>query len=217
MYDEGPALARMRRRYAAARLLEQDVALEPFTQFGAWLHDAVTAGLPEPNAMVLATSTPDGRPSARHVLLKELDAEGFVFFTNHGSRKAAELAANPYASLCFPWFPMERQVVVCGAVGQVSDDESAAYWRTRPRESQVGAWASEQSAVIGSRAELENAAREVERQFAGDLPLPPFWGGYRLVPETVEFWQGGPGRLHDRLRFRRAGDGVGWEVERLAP
>lgn len=215
MTDEGLTLARMRRRYAAARLLERDVAAEPYAQFRTWLHDAVTAGLPEPNAMVLSTATTDGRPSSRHVLLKELDVHGFVFFTNHGSRKATELAANPWASLCFPWFGMERQVVAAGAVSRVADEESIAYWVTRPRESQLGAWASDQSSVIGSRAELEQAAREVDRRFPDDVPLPPFWGGYRVVPESVEFWQGGPGRLHDRIRYRRGAEA--WVIERLAP
>jgi len=208
-------LAPMRRRYTAARLRESDVHAEPFAQFRVWLHDAVTAGLPEPNAMVLATATTSGRPSARHVLLKELDDDGFVFFTNHVSRKARELAANPQASLCFPWFAMERQVVVCGAVSRVTDEETQAYWVTRPRESQIGAWASEQSTVIGSRAELETSARSVAERFPDDVPVPDFWGGYRVIPETVEFWQGAPGRLHDRLRFRRSGGG--WTLERLAP
>ena len=215
MSDEGLGLARMRRRYATARLLEHHVAREPFAQFRSWLHDAVTAALVEPNAMVLATADAHARPSARHVLLKELDTRGFVFFTNLGSRKARELAANPWASLCFPWFTMERQVVVCGGVERLSVAESGAYWATRPRESQIGAWASAQSTVIGSRADLEAAAAEVARRHPAEIPLPEFWGGYRVVPETVEFWQGGPGRLHDRLRYRRADDT--WALERLAP
>ncbi|WP_211658361.1 pyridoxamine 5'-phosphate oxidase [Phytoactinopolyspora halophila] len=216
-------LGRLRRRYASTRLLEQDLADEPFTQFRAWLHDAVTAGLSEPNAMVLATATADGTPSARHVLLKELDSEGFVFFTNHESRKVSEIHENPRVSLCFPWFPMERQVVACGTAAPVSREESRAYWVTRPRESQIGAWASAQSAVIDSRADLEASAAAVAAKYPHDLPLPDFWGGYRVVPDTVEFWQGGPGRLHDRLRYRRAGAGLpddqtdAWTIERLAP
>lgn len=215
MAEEFPPLASMRRRYAAARLREADVQAEPFAQFRLWLHDAVTAGLPEPNAMVVATATLSGQPSARHVLLKELDDDGFVFFTNHESRKARELAENPQASLCFPWFAMERQVVACGSVERVSDKDTLAYWVTRPHESQIGAWASEQSTVIGSRTDLEAAARAVAKRFPGDLPVPEFWGGYRVVPQTVEFWQGAPGRLHDRLRYRREGDA--WVLERLAP
>lgn len=205
----------MRRRYTSTRLLEQDVAADPFAQFRTWLHDAVTAGLHEPNAMVLATATTDGAPSTRHVLLKELDSKGFVFFTNQGSRKVSEMTQNPHVSLCFPWFTMERQVVVCGIAAPVARQESEAYWVTRPRESQVGAWASAQSSVIGSRDELEAAAASVAERFPGDIPLPEFWGGFRVVPQTVEFWQGGPGRLHDRLRYRRH-DGD-WALERLAP
>ncbi|WP_276320731.1 pyridoxamine 5'-phosphate oxidase [Phytoactinopolyspora endophytica] len=208
-------LALMRRRYTSTRLLESDAAADPFTQFRSWLHDSVTAGLPEPNAMVLATATRDGVPSSRHVLLKELDDEGFVFFTNHGSRKASELSDNPHASLCFPWFPMERQVVACGTAAAISREESQAYWVTRPRDSQIGAWASQQSTVIGSREELESEAAAMAKRFPEEVPLPDFWGGFRLVPDTVEFWQGGLGRLHDRLRYRRAGEA--WVLERLAP
>jgi pyridoxamine 5'-phosphate oxidase len=208
-------LAAMRRPYPPVRLLESDVAASPFDQFRQWLDDAIAARLPEPNAMVLATATPDGRPSARHVLLKELDESGFVFFTNHGSRKAAEIASNPAVSLCFPWFAIGRQVVVCGSASPVSRAETEAYWATRPRESQVGAWASDQSSVIASRAELEARAEKVAARFPDDVPTPEFWGGYRVVPDTVEFWQGAPGRLHDRLRYART-DG-GWRIERLAP
>ncbi len=191
------------------------MAPDPCAQFRVWMADALARGLPEPNAMVLATATPDGRPSARHVLLKELDEAGFVFFTNHGSRKAAEMAANPPVSLCFPWFAMERQVVVCGSSSRVARGETAAYWATRPRESQLGAWASAQSSVISSRAELEAAAAAAAARYPGVVPLPDFWGGYRVVPQTVEFWQGGPGRLHDRLQYARADEG--WRIERLAP
>ncbi len=205
----------MRQHYIVARLVESDVAADPIVQFRTWMHDAVTVGLVEPNAMVLATADADGRPSARHVLLKAVDARGFVFFTNTGSRKARELQQNPRASLCFPWFAMERQVVVCGDVSALARDESAEYWATRPRESQIGAWASAQSTVIASRESLERAAAEVARTYPHDLPLPDFWGGYCVAPDTVEFWQGGPGRLHDRLRYRRGADG--WVIERLAP
>jgi pyridoxamine 5'-phosphate oxidase len=208
------ALARLRRRYPAERLLESAVTADPFTQFRDWLSAAVAQGLPEPNAMVLATATSDGRPSARHVLLKSID-DGFVFFTNLESPKAREIAGNPAVSLCFPWFAMARQVVVCGTAAAVTPAETEAYWTTRPRESQIGAWASPQSSVIGSRAELEAAAQAAAERFPRSVPLPPFWGGYRVTAETVEFWQGGPGRLHDRLRYVRTEDG--WRLERLAP
>jgi pyridoxamine 5'-phosphate oxidase len=208
-------LARMRRIYPSERLLESAVADEPFALFRRWLATAVECRLPEPNAMVLATATPDGQPSARHVLLKELDDSGFVFFTNLGSRKAAEISANPAVSMCFPWFAMARQVVVCGTAAPISRTETDAYWATRPRESQLGAWASDQSSVIGSRAELEAAAEAAARRFPGTVPVPSFWGGFRVTPDTVEFWQGAPARLHDRLRYTRAGSE--WRLERLAP
>lgn len=212
MTDE---LAGMRRTYPSGRLLEAAAAQEPMVQFREWLAAAVSAGLPEPNAMVLATATPDGRPSARHVLLKDVDDVGFVFFTNHGSRKAAEIAANPAVALCFPWFAMARQVMVCGRAAPIPRTAVEEYWATRPRESQIGAWASRQSAVIGSRADLEAAAAAMDRRFAGPVPLPDFWGGYRVEPDSVEFWQGAPGRLHDRLRYARTTHG--WRLERLAP
>lgn len=206
----------MRRSYPSVRLHESDLAADPVAQFRGWLAEAVRHGLPEPNAMVLATADGAGRPSTRVVLLKELDETGFVFFTNLASRKAVEMAANPAVSLCFPWFPMARQVVVCGTVSPVARDEAVAYWATRPRESQLGAWASEQSSVIGSRAELEARVAELEERYPDVVPPPEHWGGYRVVPSTVEFWQGGPGRLHDRLRYTRTASGD-WRVERLAP
>lgn len=209
-------LGGMRRRYAARPLLEGVVPADPHRQFRAWLAAAVRLGLPEPNAMVLATADAAGRPSTRHVLLKDLAADGFVFFTNLGSRKAAEIAANPAVSLCFPWAAMERQVVVCGTAVPVSRAETEAYWVTRPRESQLGAWASAQSSVIGSRNELEERAARMAARFPDDVPVPRLWGGYRVVPSTVEFWQGGPARLHDRLRYTRTAGG-GWRLERLAP
>jgi pyridoxamine 5'-phosphate oxidase len=212
--DNDPAV--MRRRYRSGRLLESDLRSSPYELFRAWLADAVRARLAEPNAMVLATVDADGRPAARHVLLKELDQDGFVFFTNLTSRKAADIAANPEVSLCFPWFGMERQVVVTGTAAMVGRDEVAAYWVTRPRESQLGAWASRQSSVLESREELERRAALMAVRFPGKVPVPDFWGGYRVVPRSVEFWQGGPGRLHDRLRYVPADEG-GWQLERLAP
>jgi pyridoxamine 5'-phosphate oxidase len=211
-----PAIAQMRTEYARAGLAEPDLAPAWWTQFGRWLNDAARAGLPEPNAMVVATADVAGRPSARTVLLKGFDQGGFVFFTNYSSRKGGELAANPYASLVFPWHALSRQVVVCGAAHRVDRAETEAYFAGRPRESQLGAWASPQSRVVAGREELDAALAEATERFgAGPVPAPPHWGGVRVVPTTVEFWQGGAGRLHDRLRFRDTGSG--WVLERLAP
>jgi pyridoxamine 5'-phosphate oxidase len=196
-------------------LVEEDLAADPYQQFAAWLADVRAAELPEPTAMIVATADASGRPSGRHVLLKGYDARGFVFYTNLGSRKARELAANPNASLVFPWFPIRRQVVVVGSVEQVDRDEAAAYFATRPCAAQLGAWASTQSEVIPSRAWLDERVREVGARFSDAVPLPDFWGGLRVVPLTVEFWCGRSDRLHDRLRYRRTGDG--WVVERLSP
>lgn len=207
----------MRRSYRSSRLLESEVPAEPFGLFRAWLAAAIEAGLTEPNAMVLATADASGRPSTRHVLLKELDRAGFVFYTNLRSRKADEIAVNPAVSLCFPWFAMERQVVVIGTAVKVPRREAAAYWATRPRESRLGAWASEQSSVIGSRDELEKRAATMAERFPGDVPLPEFWGGFRVMPDSIEFWQGAPARLHDRLRYSRSADPDSWKLERLAP
>jgi pyridoxamine 5'-phosphate oxidase len=192
-----------------------DLAADPYEQFAAWLADARAALLPEPTAMVVATADADGRPSARHVLLKGYDARGFVFYTNLGSRKAREIAANSYASLVFPWFPIRRQVIVCGPVEVVSRDDTAAYFASRPRSAQLGAWASQQSTVIPSRAWLEERVAEAGRRFPDAVPLPDFWGGFRVVPTTVEFWCGRKDRLHDRLRYARTD--AGWAIERLSP
>jgi pyridoxamine 5'-phosphate oxidase len=208
----------MRRDYAErGAFLETDLAPGWTGQFAAWFAEATAFGLPEPNAMIVATAAPSGRPSARTVLLKGYDVGGFVFFTNYESRKGAELAANPYASLVFPWFPMHRQVIVAGAVERVSRAETETYFGSRPRGSQLGAWASPQSRVLPDRAAVEaGLAAAVERFGDGPVPPPPHWGGLRVMPETVEFWQGRSNRLHDRLRFRRTEDGV-WVIERLAP
>ncbi|MCI4063891.1 pyridoxamine 5'-phosphate oxidase [Micromonospora sp. R77] len=209
----------MRNEYAAdLGLSEADLAADWHTQFDRWFADAVARPLPEPNAMIVGTADAAGRPSGRTVLLKGYDAEGFVFFTNYGSRKGTELAVNPWASLVFPWFPMQRQVVVAGRVERVDRAETEAYFASRPRGSQLGAWASDQSRPVAGRAELEERYRRVEERFADRpvLPAPPDWGGLRVRPETVEFWQGRAGRLHDRLRFRRT-DAGDWVTERLAP
>lgn len=213
----GEDLSAMRRSYLSGRLLESGAPADPFEFFRTWLAAAIEAGLAEPNAMVLATADASGRPSARLLLLKELDDTGFVFYTNLGSRKAVEIAANPAVSLCFPWFAMERQVVVTGTAAQVPRGEAAAYWATRPRESQLGAWASAQSSVIGSRDELEHNAAAMAARFTGAVPLPDFWGGFRVSPDSFEFWQGGPARLHDRLLYVRIADSATWRLERLAP
>ncbi|MGW5676049.1 pyridoxamine 5'-phosphate oxidase [Streptomyces sp. NPDC003860] len=214
----------MREQYRSTPLLDTELAPTPMDQFVRWFHDAVTAGLHEPNAMVVATATPDGRPSSRTVLLKEYDSRGFVFFTNYESRKGREMAANPYVSLLFPWHPIARQVVVTGTASRIGRDETAAYFRSRPHGSQLGAWASRQSSVISSRQELLDAFEELaDRYPAGEqVPAPPQWGGIRVEPQTVEFWQGHQDRLHDRLRYVRidegeSGGGEGWRVERLAP
>lgn len=212
------SLAELRREYARARLDEADVSHDPIVQFARWFAEAQEAQVPEPNAMTLATATADGAPSARIVLLKGFDERGFVFFTDYRSRKGAELEANPRAALVFYWGELERQVRITGAVGRTSPEESAQYYRTRPLGSRLGAWASHQSRVIPGRAALEQDFGEVERRFAsGEVPLPPHWGGYRLAPESLEFWQGRASRLHDRIRYLR-GDSAGhWAVERLSP
>ena len=209
-------LAAMRRDYAARGLTEEDVLADPIAQFRRWFEDAEQAGIHEPNAMTLATVGADGQPSARVVLLKEIDRRGLAFFTNLASRKSRELDADARAALVFWWGPLARQVRFEGAVERVADAEADAYFASRPRESRIGAWASEQSAVIAGRAALDEAEAHYRDRFgAGEVPRPEFWGGFRLTPERVEFWQGRRSRLHDRLRYRRT-DGL-WTVERLAP
>lgn len=210
-------------------MLESAVPREPFEFFSVWFAAAAAAGLPEPNAMILATASPGGAPDARTVLLKGHGTDGFRFFTNHTSRKGQDLLVNPRAALVFPWHEMERQVRVTGAVRRLPEEDSAAYFHSRPYGSQIGAWASAQSTVVGSRAELEGAYAETAARWpdpavvegAGEVPLPDFWGGYLVVPAQIEFWQGRRDRLHDRLRYRRVPEGgtegAEWVVERLSP
>jgi pyridoxamine 5'-phosphate oxidase len=206
----------MRREYTREALAEADVDPDPVVQFGRWFEQAEEAGLLEPTAMTLATATPDGRPSARMVLLRGFDERGFCFYTNYESRKGVELAANPRAALVFWWGELERQVRIEGPVAPTSRAESEAYFHSRPPGSQLSAAASPQSRVIQDRAVLERRVADLAAGSAdGQVPLPDFWGGYRLTHEVVEFWQGRPNRLHDRLRYRRAGDA--WKIERLAP
>jgi pyridoxamine 5'-phosphate oxidase len=210
------SIADLRREYARARLDEKDVSINPFDQFGRWLAEAQAAETVEVNAMVLATATPAGRPSARVVLLRGFDERGFVFFTDYRSRKGEELETNPRAALAFYWGELERQVRIEGTVTRTTIEESASYFRTRPMGSRLGAWTSYQSRPIGSREELEADLQEVERRFSGpEVPLPPHWGGYRVSPECFEFWQGRESRLHDRIRYTREGDS--WRIERLSP
>jgi pyridoxamine 5'-phosphate oxidase len=211
------ALADMRKDYGIAGLVEKDLAKNPFRQFEQWFAEAEAAKIVEPNAMTLATADRTGRPAARTVLLKAVDGRGFVFYTNYESRKGRELADNAQATLLFPWIAMERQVIAEGKVTRVSREEADAYFHSRPRASQLAAWASPQSTVVAGRAVLEESYRVVEKKYEGrEVPLPPHWGGYRLEPATVEFWQGRRSRLHDRLRYRRD-PGNDWVVERLAP
>ncbi|MGE5926891.1 MAG: pyridoxamine 5'-phosphate oxidase [Gemmatimonadota bacterium] len=213
-----PTIAELRREYARSRLDERDLAADPFTMFSLWFAQAVETAVPEPNAMTLATAAPNGTPSARIVLLKGVDEGGFVFYTDYRSRKGAEIAANPVAALVFYWHELERQVRIVGGVSRLSDEESDAYYRSRPLGSRFGAWASEQSAVLPSRAALEARLAAVEaRHSDGNVPRPPHWGGFRVAPVEVEFWQGRENRLHDRLRYRRDAAGTPWAMERLSP
>jgi pyridoxamine 5'-phosphate oxidase len=189
---------------------------DPFVQFADWYDGVLAAGLPEPSAMVLSTAGADGRVVGRHVLLRGHGPDGFVFFTNYDSRKGRQLAENPYASLTFPWYPVHRQAIVTGPVERVSAEESDAYFASRTRESQLGAWASEQSAEIPSRTWLDDRYAELDARYAGEtVPRPPHWGGYRLRPDAIELWQQGPNRLHDRFRYTPDGDR--WRLTRLSP
>lgn len=216
MADPPVNLAALRTDYKQASLDERDVARDPFVQFSQWFDAACAARVPEPTAMTLATADGAGRPAARIVLLKEVDARGFLFYTNYDSRKGGELAVRPDAALLFFWPELERQVRLEGAVETVDAAKADAYWKTRPRMSRLGAWSSPQSEPLPDRTALEARFADAERRFPGnDVPRPPRWGGYRLVPKVFEFWQGRASRLHDRIVYAR--DGEGWRIGRLAP
>ncbi|WP_235834033.1 pyridoxamine 5'-phosphate oxidase [Actinomadura logoneensis] len=195
--------------------MEEGLPAEPLPLFAEWFSAAAAVGLAEPNAMVVATATPDGVPSARTVLLKGFGPDGFRFFTNLGSRKGRELEENPRAALVFPWHAMHRQIRIEGTVEELPRDDVRAYFDSRPHGSRIGAWASHQSAALDGRAEIEERYAALSERWPDDVPLPDFWGGYLVVPVAVEFWQGRPNRLHDRIRYRR--EGGEWKVERLSP
>ncbi|CAN0623163.1 Pyridoxine/pyridoxamine 5'-phosphate oxidase [Burkholderia multivorans] len=211
-------LADLRINYSRASLDEAEAAPTPFAQFDRWFKEALAAKLPEPNTMTLATVGDDGRPSARIVLIKAVDDRGFVFFTNYESRKGRDLDANPHAALLFYWIELERQVRIEGHIEKTTEEESDRYFASRPLGSRIGAWASEQSTVIDSRATLEAREKDVSARFGDNPPRPPHWGGYRLVPDSLEFWQGRPSRLHDRLLYTRDDTAPhGWTISRLSP
>lgn len=211
------SIAEMRRTYTKDELKETEVAADPIVQFRTWFDEACRDGLIEPNAMTLATADAQGQPSARIVLLKDFDTQGFVWFTNYHSRKGEALAHNPWAALLFYWPHQERQVRIEGTVARLETDESDAYFNSRPLGSRLSTWASPQSEVVPSRQALEQAQVEAAERFGESPPRPDYWGGYRLIPNSMEFWQGRPCRLHDRLRYRFVPAAGNWELERLAP
>jgi len=218
--DETPLsdLTGLRHEYDAHGLRRADLHSDPFKQFAAWFAAALAADIRDVNAMTVATATRDGKPSARIVLLKGFDERGFAFFTNYDSEKGRQLEANPHAALCFFWVKLERQVRISGLVERTSREDSAAYFHSRPAGARLGAWVSKQSEVIDSRQILDARLEQMKERFEGEgeISLPPHWGGYRVKPEQIEFWQGRPNRLHDRFRYSRRADGT-WQIDRLAP
>jgi pyridoxamine 5'-phosphate oxidase len=211
------SIADLRKDYTLENLNEEEIDRNPFTQFRIWFNQSVAAQLPEPNAMTLATCTPDGKPSARMVLLKDIDERGFVLFTNYKSQKGQEISVNPHAALVFWWAELERQVRIVGTVEKISSAQSDSYFEVRPPFSRLGAWASNQSEVIPSRDVLEAQLIEFQRQYENqEVPRPPHWGGFRVIPQEIEFWQGRSSRLHDRLRYTLVDNGS-WKIERLSP
>ncbi|RNC67032.1 pyridoxamine 5'-phosphate oxidase [Proteiniphilum sp. X52] len=209
-------LSRMRHEYLGGSLNETEMALNPFDEFKVWLETAIASGLSEPNAMTVASATPEGRPSARVVLLKELNEKGFVFYTNYMSRKGEELLANPFIAAVFDWHEIERQVRIEGIAEKVDEEESDAYFNVRPNDAKIGAWASPQSRMVRGREELEELEKRYANQFSGsEIPRPPHWGGFLIRPTMIEFWQGRPNRMHDRMAYYK-GD-KGWNMQRLAP
>jgi len=211
------SIADLRKDYTLENLNEEEIDKNPFIQFKVWFNQSVAAQLPEPNAMTLATCTPDGKPSARMVLLKDIDERGFVLFTNYKSQKGQEISVNPHAALVFWWAELERQVRIVGTVEKISSAQSDSYFEVRPPFSRLGAWASNQSEVISSRDVLESQLIEFQRQYENqEVPRPPHWGGFRVIPQEIEFWQGRSSRLHDRLRYTLVDNGS-WKIERLSP
>lgn len=210
-------LTSFREEYLKETLHRKDLDANPVAQFQKWFQQAMESGIAEPNAMSLATADAHGRPSLRTVLLKYFSEEGFVFFTNYGSHKAHDIADNPQVCMMLPWLTLERQIIVYGKAEKISRTESIKYFLSRPKSSQLGAWVSQQSSVVSGRKLLEMKLMELKNKFsAGEIPIPSFWGGYRIVPEQIEFWQGGPGRVHDRFMYTRQADGT-WSIERLQP
>ncbi|MFD2257406.1 pyridoxamine 5'-phosphate oxidase [Luteolibacter algae] len=210
-------LSDFRKEYSSRGLHREDLSDNPIDVFETWFKQATDLKVHEPNAMTLATISPEGTLAQRTVLLKAFDSKGFTFFTNYQSRKASHIAANPNVSILFPWITLERQVIIQGTAEKISPAESLKYFTTRPRESQIGAWVSNQSEVISSRKILLQKLEELKAKFKeGEIPLPSFWGGYRIVPQTIEFWQGGPARIHDRFQYTRINDQT-WKIDRLSP